>query len=285
MNKLQNILKSQQKNVQKMQNKSAARADVVAICCIAVSVCMFWVYMQLPYGKVHTIDDENYVYTLMNRSVPISLDLSDDLWWAVKIESIEEILEYYEMLYKLPVTTEAGKKSGSPRRTVSGVIHFLESPSIYFTADSYIVRDGIMYGNEFTEHQVSSMTDRICDHFYTTDNLGELIGSYNRVVLRRQSERSNLTIKEKSRLKEIVMQGKKLEGSKDFSEMARSKGEAVCQIEIYSSDIQKDIPQIYIVVFENGFCQVYDVDNTVGSIMFFAADTPAFLADFAQNPQ
>ena len=45
------------------------------------------------------------------------------------------------------------------------------------------------------------------------------------------------------------MQGKKLEGSKDFSEMARSKGEAVCQIEIYSSDIQKDIPQIYIVVF------------------------------------
>lgn len=81
------------------------------------------------------------------------------------------------------------------------------------------------------------------------------------------------------------MQGKKLEGSKDFSEMARSKGEAVCQIEIYSSDIQKDIPQIYIVVFENGFCQVYDVDNTVGSIMFFAADTPAFLADFAQNPQ
>ena len=233
MNKLQNILKSQQKNVQKMQNKSAARADVVAICCIAVSVCMFWVYMQLPYGKVHTIDDENYVYTLMNRSVPISLDLSDDLWGAVKIESIEEILEYYEMLYKLPVTTEAGKKSGSPRRTVSGVIHFLESPSIYFTADSYIVRDGIMYGNEFTEHQVSSMTDRICDHFYTTDNLGELI----------------------------------------------------CQIEIYSSDIQKDIPQIYIVVFENGFCQVYDVDNTVGSIMFFAADTPAFLADFAQNPQ
>ena len=78
--------------------------------------------MQLPYGKVHTIDDENYVYTLMNRSVPISLDLSDDLWGAVKIESIEEILEYYEMLYKLPVTTEAGKKSGSPRRTVSGVI-------------------------------------------------------------------------------------------------------------------------------------------------------------------
>lgn len=56
MNKLQNILKSQQKNVQKMQNKSAARADVVAICCIAVSVCMFWVYMQLPYGKVHTIE-------------------------------------------------------------------------------------------------------------------------------------------------------------------------------------------------------------------------------------
>lgn len=55
-----------------------------------------------------------------------------------------------------------------------------------------------MYGNEFTEHQVSSMTDRICDHFYTTDNLGELIGSYNRVVLRRQSERSNLTVNEKA---------------------------------------------------------------------------------------
>jgi len=112
----------------------------------------------------------------------------------------------------------------------------------------------------------------LCAAFYTPENLGRLIDRYTRIVLRTDSNRTNLSTTAKNKLKDEIIACKLLTDNVQLSEALRSRGKAMCQIEIYTDDKREEstlrqIPQIYIAMYGNGLLTVYDVDNSVGSDM------------------
>ncbi|WP_101910302.1 DUF3919 family protein [Marasmitruncus massiliensis] len=232
----------------------------------------------LPYNKLHTIEDASYVQQLSHQAVPESLTLLDPVWGSVIIEQPDKVLACYDLLTRLPFVEKEDKSQGRIRnRELSGTINFLDRPNIHFSIFDSVVVDGITYGDANTQLEASFLAQELCEAFYTPENLSSLIDRYTRIVLRTDSSRINLSTTAKKQLKEEILACKLLRDNDQLSEVLRGKGNALCQIEIYTDDTQtenkpRQIPQIYIAVYANGLLAVYDVDHSVGSDMHLLGD-------------
>ncbi len=165
---------------------------------------------------------------------------------------------------------------------VRGTISFVEGDDVNFAAGAYIVIDDVIYGDENTKLSVKAHTDRLCRWLFTKENLVELIGSHDRVVLRSEDERINLSMDQKRRLREVLLEGEALKDSGELSDVMRTKGEGVAQIEIYVSDREEKTPVVYVVLFENGLCMVHD-ERFVGSIMQLRSEVLAVCREFLEE--
>jgi hypothetical protein len=237
-----------------------------------------------PYNDVYIIEDAFYVQQMSYKAVPESLTLLDPVWGSVIIEEPDKVLACYGLLTRLPFAKKNGKSIGRIRnRELSGTINFLDRPNIHFNIYDSVVVDGIAYADAATQSEASFLVQDLCEAFYTPESLSRLIDRYTRIVLRTDSYRINLSTTAKKELKEEILASKLLTDNEQLSEALRSKGKAMCQIEIYTDDERnentlKQIPQIYIAMYGNGLLAVYDVDNSVGSDMHLMGNLQSILS-------
>lgn len=265
--------KENRQNAQRLNQIQTAIGTVILAACLVLS----YVGIRFPWGVLYTIDDKSDTYSIMNQVIPVKINLLDSVWGSAVIDSMDEVGEYYLMTQTLPISQsmDAQMLSGNP---VRGTISFVEGDDVNFAAGTYIVIDDVIYGDENTSLSVKAHTDRLCRWLFTKENLVELIGSYNHVVLRSDDNRINLSVDQKRKLREILLEGEILNSS-ELSEMMSAKGEGVAQIEIYVSDGQEKTPAVYVVLFENGLCMVHD-ERFVGSIMQFRSTVLAVSQEF-----
>jgi len=237
-----------------------------------------------PYSGVYTIEDAYYVQQMSYQAVPESLTLLDPVWGSVIIEEPEKVLAFYDLLNRLPTSKKNEKSIGRIRnRELSGTINFLNRPNIHFNIYDTLVVDGIAYADLAIQSEASFLVQELCEAFYTPENLGRLIDRYTRIVLRTDSNRINLSTTAKKELKEEIIASRLITDNNELSEALRSRGKAMCQIEIYTDNkseesVLRQIPQIYIAMYGNGLLTVYDVGNSVGSDMHLKGNLKSILS-------
>lgn len=247
------------------------------------TACVLLIYMgiRFPRGKLYTIDDKSETYSMMNQVIPVKISILDMVWGSAEIDSMDEVGDYYLMTQTLPILHSV-EEPMTHENSVMGTIRFVEGDDVNFVAGSYIVINDVIYGDENTSLNVKAHTDRLCRWLFTKENLVELIGSHDRVVLRSGEKRINLSVVQKRKLREVLLGGELLRDSGELSDVIRGKGEGVAQIEIYALDREGKAPVVYIVLFENGLCMVHD-ERFSGSIMQLKSDALAVSREFLEE--
>ena len=263
-------------NAQRLNQIQTATGIVILAACLVLS----YVGIRFPRGRLYTIDDKSDTYSIMNQVIPVKINLLDPVWGSAVIDSMDEVGEYYLMTQTLPIAQSVDAQMLS-EDSVRGTISFVEGDDVNFAAGAYIVIDDVIYGDGNTSLSVKAHTDRLCRWLFTKENLVELIGSHDRVVLRSDENRINLSVDQKRELREVLLEGEILNSS-ELSEMMSTKGEGVAQIEIYVSDGQEKTPAVYVVLFENGLCMVHD-ERFIGSIMQFQSTVLTVSREFLEE--
>ena len=282
MKDLHIMINKSKENKQNTQKTNQIPVVVGAVILI-ISVILIYTGICLPRDKVYTIDDKNYTYSIMNQVIPVKIDLLDAVWGSAVIDSVEEVREYYEMMQALPIAQSANDQI-LYENTVTGTISFVEGDNINFIAGSYIVIDDVIYGDENTSLSIKSHTDRLCRKLFTKDNLVNMIGSHNRIVLRSEEKRINLSVDQKKKLKEALLESTIITNSEELSKAMRTKGNGVAQIEFYVLDNEEKTPKVYVVLFENGLCMVHD-ERFIGSIMQLQSDVLTISKEFLEEQE
>lgn len=280
MKDLQIIMQRKEENSQKVQRLDRIQ---IAVSVIITITCLILAYagIRFPKDRLYTIDDKSETFSMMNQVIPVKINLLDSVWGSVEIDSMDEVGEYYLMTQTLPIAQSVDGEL-LHENSVMGTISFVEGDDVNFAAGAYIVIDDVIYGDENTKLSVKAHTDRLCRWLFTKENLVELIGSHDRVVLRSGDERINLSMDQKRKLREVLLEGEALKDSGELSDAMRTKGEGVAQIEIYVSDREEKTPVVYVVLFENGLCMVHD-ERFVGSIMQLRSDVLAVSREFLEE--
>lgn len=244
---------------------------------------LFLLATGLPYNKVHGIEDAAYVQQLSHQAVPESVTLLDPVWGSITVEQPEKVLACYNLLTRLPsLETEAGGSGRIRGRELSGTINFLDRSNIHFSIFDSVVVDGITYSGTAVRPEASLLVQELCEGFYTPESLSRLVDRYTRIVLRTDAARTNLSTTTKHDLKQELMACVLL-GGDQLSAALQRRGQALCQIEIYTDDSrpesgERQTPQVYLSVYGNGLCIVNDVDNSIGSDMHLMGDLPSIFA-------
>lgn len=243
-----------------------------------IAAVMIIISSWFPYNRMFRIDDGAYIQQLSYQAVPESLTLLDPVWGSVVVDDPELVYGWYSLMLSLPFEERTGNSTNRLRnRELSGTINFPDRTNIHFNIYDIILVDGIAYGDSTTYARASFLIQALCETIYSPETLSRLVDRYSRIVLRTDSVRLNLSTTQKQRLQQELRQSVQLQTREELTDLLQSRGRAVYQVEIYTDDVHtamkgREIPQVYIAVYENGLCAVYDVDNSVGSVMHLLGD-------------
>lgn len=246
----------------------------LALAAAVVIIISSW----FPYNRTFHIDDGTHIQQMSYQAVPESLTLLDPVWGSVVVDDPELVYGWYSLVLSLPFEERSGSSVSHLRnRELSGTINFPDRANIHFNIYDIILVDGIAYGDSATNAPASFLIQALCETIYSPETLSRLVDRYSRIVLRTDSVRLNLSTTQKQRLQQELRQSLQLQTREELTDLLQSRNRAICQIEIYTDNVriameEREIPQVYIAVYENGLCAVYDVDNSVGSVMHLLGD-------------
>lgn len=222
-------------------------------------------------SKVYTFDDETYLLSLLNESIPNSIYVEDIVWGTTYISERNFVLDFYDYISSLPVSENGDAYLEDNINGVKGAVYFTSGQSVPFELGNYVSVDGIIHGTEHTKAELKTYIILLKKALYNNENLANIITAQNKIQIRMGNDKKTLAMTQKRKLKELILAGKPLKEDA-ISGAIRDKGEPVCRLECYISENAAS-PEIYMVIYENNLCMVFDsYGNQSGSIMQMMID-------------
>ncbi|RRD95675.1 DUF3919 family protein [Clostridiales bacterium COT073_COT-073] len=237
-------------------------------------------YIMYSYSTVYTVEDESYLFAMINDSIPSGLYVEDYVWKGIYIENPAEVIEFYEFISGLSSVETVSEIE--LEQVLKGNLYFTGGKSMDFQLGEYLYLDGQAYGNKIERIELKKYSNLFRKKLYTKEKLLTLINAQNKIQIRIVQQEKKLAMDQKQELSRIIDEAESMNYEEKASQKIQNKGAVLFQIEIYIGE-NNSSPQVYVIMYENGLCMIYDsFANQSGSIMQFSVDIKK-VADFIRR--
>ena len=180
---------------------------LISVSVVLIFSIFVYAYRYWTDSKIYVIEDEAYLLSLMNESMPNGLYIEDPVWGMTYISDMNLVLDFYDFISQLPLSEETSESFENRETALKGIVYFTSGQYISFELGDYAVIDGIVRGTEYTRAELNAYGSLLKKTLYNCDNLANLITAQNKIQLRIGNDKKTLAMDQKRQLKELFLNG------------------------------------------------------------------------------